>query len=107
MVTVRGLLRRPGYRAAVIASGSQAGEVAQFTTLGQPLVGQHTDCCCRHTTYDAFLREIAVTVVSDGTCVFEPVDPASTQDRQQRALQYLQYYYQARIADADTVLAQG
>ncbi len=71
------------------------------------LVGQHTDCCCRHTTYDAFLRDIAVTVVSDGTCVFEPVDPASTEDRQQRALQYLQYYYQARIADADTVLAQG
>ena len=71
------------------------------------LVGQHTDCCCRHTTYDAFLREIAVTVVSDGTCVFEPVDPASVADRQQRALSYLEYYYRARVADTDTVLAQG
>lgn len=33
------------------------------------LVGQHIDCCCCwHTTYNAFLRGIAVTVVSDGTC---------------------------------------
>ena len=71
------------------------------------LVGQHTDCCCRHTTYDAFLRGIAVTVVSDGTCVFEPADPDTVQERQQRALQYLGYYYNARIADTDTVLAQG
>lgn len=71
------------------------------------LVGQHTDCCCRHTTYDAFVRGIAVTVVSDATCVFEPADPPSVADRQQRALDYLQFYYHARVADTDTVLAQG
>ncbi len=71
------------------------------------LVGQHTDCCCRHTTYDAFLRDIAVTVVSDGTCVYEPIDPATTEERQQRALDYLAFYYRARVADTDTVLAQG
>ena len=34
------------------------------------IVGQHTNCCCRHTTYDAFLRGIEVAVVSDATCVF-------------------------------------
>ncbi|MDP9398784.1 MAG: cysteine hydrolase [Actinomycetota bacterium] len=71
------------------------------------LVGQHTDCCCRHTTYDAFLRGIAMTVVSDATCVYEPVDPATVEERQQQALQYLGFYYNARIADSDTVLAQG
>lgn len=68
------------------------------------LAGQHTDCCCRHTSYDAFLRGIAVTVVSDATCVYAP---ATTEDRQQQALQYLQRYYNARIADTDTVLSQG
>ena len=71
------------------------------------IVGQHTDCCCRHTTYDAFARGIGVTVVSDATCVFEPVDPASVPDRQQAALDYLAFYYKARVADTDTVLAQG
>lgn len=71
------------------------------------LTGQHTDCCCRHTSYDAFLRGIAVTIVSDATCVFDAADPASTEDRQRGALQYLEYYYKARIADTDTVLAQG
>ncbi len=71
------------------------------------LAGQHTDCCCRHTSYDAFLRGIAVTVVSDATCVYAPADPATTEDRQQQALQYLQRYYNARIADTDTVLSQG
>lgn len=71
------------------------------------LAGQHTDCCCRHTSYDAFLRDITVTVVSDATCVYAPADPATTEDRQQQALQYLQRYYNARIADTDTVLTQG
>jgi nicotinamidase-related amidase len=71
------------------------------------LVGQHTDCCCRHTTYDAYLRGIATTVVSDATCVFEPADPVSVADRQQRALDYLAFYYKARVADTDAVLAQG
>ncbi len=51
-----------------------------------------------------FLRGIAVTVVSDATCVYAP---ATLKHRQQQALQYLQRYYNVRIADTDTVLIQG
>ena len=39
------------------------------------VTGQHTDCCCRHTSYDAFARGITVTVVSDATAVYEPFAP--------------------------------
>src|SRR5690554_5407315 len=35
------------------------------------IVGQHTNCCCRHTSYDAFRRGIELAVVADGTCVYE------------------------------------
>jgi nicotinamidase-related amidase len=37
------------------------------------LVGQHTDCCCRHTAYDAFQRGLEVAVVADATAVYEPL----------------------------------
>ena len=36
------------------------------------VTGQHTDCCCRHTSYDAFARGITVVAVSDATAVYEP-----------------------------------
>lgn len=67
------------------------------------LVGQHTDCCCRHTSYDAFVRGIDVAVVSDGTAVFAPFDPDSVAQRQQAALDYLRTYYQADVLKADEV----
>jgi nicotinamidase-related amidase len=62
------------------------------------IVGQHTDCCVRHTSYDAFLRGIEVVVVSDATAVFEPLSEAPYDVRQQAALDYLQTFYKAKIA---------
>ncbi len=35
------------------------------------VTGQHTDCCCRHTSYDAFARGITVIAVSDATAVYK------------------------------------
>jgi len=68
------------------------------------IVGQHTDCCVRHTTYDAFLRGIEVVVVSDATAVFEPLSDAPYAGRQQAALDYLKTFYKAEIAStADLV----
>jgi nicotinamidase-related amidase len=67
------------------------------------IVGQHTDCCCRHTSYDAFTRGIDVAVVSDATAVFEPFDPDTTAQRQDAALGYLKTFYAADILSADQV----
>jgi nicotinamidase-related amidase len=50
------------------------------------VTGQHTDCCCRHTSYDAFARGIKVTVVSDATAVYEPFAAARYQQAQDDAL---------------------
>ena len=33
------------------------------------VTGQHTDGCCRHTSYDAFARGIQLVVVADATAV--------------------------------------
>ncbi len=68
------------------------------------IVGQHTDCCVRHTTYDAFLHGIEVVVVSDGTAVFEPLSDAPYAERQQAALDYLQTFYKAEIATSRDLL---
>ena len=62
------------------------------------VTGQHTDCCCRHTSYDAFARGIKVTVVSDATAVFEPFAGARYQQAQDDALHYLRTYYGAEVA---------
>lgn len=68
------------------------------------IAGQHTDCCVRHTSYDAFLRGIEVVVVSDATAVFEPLSDSPYGPRQQAALDYLQTFYKAKIAStADLV----
>ena len=61
------------------------------------LVGQHTDCCIRHTSYDAFRRGLDLTVCPDATTVFEPGSAESVADRQQRALEYLRNYYGAHL----------
>jgi nicotinamidase-related amidase len=59
------------------------------------IVGQHTDCCVRHTSYDAFLRGLALSVPSDGTAVFLPGSEEPAEARQSRALDYLCVYYGA------------
>ncbi len=63
------------------------------------VVGQHTDCCCRHTTYDAFLRGIEVAVVSDATCVFAPLAGDDYDGRQQGALDYLNTFYKSEVLE--------
>jgi nicotinamidase-related amidase len=67
------------------------------------LVGQHTDCCVRHTSYDAFIRAYELVVCSDATTVFEPGNDEPLSARQSRALEYLHTYYGARLEAAAVV----
>jgi len=64
------------------------------------VTGQHTDCCCRHTAYDAFARGINVVAVSDATAAYEPFTGGRYQQVQDDALSYLRTYYGAQIASA-------
>ena len=50
------------------------------------LVGQHTDCCVRHTAYDAFVGGYELIVCPDATTVFEPGSDEPVSVRQERAL---------------------
>ncbi|HTU72572.1 MAG TPA: isochorismatase family cysteine hydrolase [Trebonia sp.] len=68
------------------------------------VTGQHTDCCCRHTSFDAFARGIEVCVVSDATAVYEPFTGGRYQPAQDAALRYLRTYYGAQVADAADLL---
>lgn len=61
------------------------------------VTGQHTDCCCRHTSYDAFARGVQVTVVSDATAVYEPFAAGRYQQAQDDALHYLRTYYGTEV----------
>ena len=61
------------------------------------VTGQHTDCCCRHTSYDAFARGIPLTLVSDATAVYEPFVVGRYQSAQDDALRYLHTYYGAEM----------
>ena len=61
------------------------------------VTGQHTDCCCRHTSYDAFARGITLTVVSDATAVYEPFAAGRYEQAQGDALHYLRTYYGAEV----------
>jgi nicotinamidase-related amidase len=61
------------------------------------LVGQHTDCCIRHTSYDAFRLGYEIAVCPDATTVFEPGSKEPLVARQERALAYLTTYYGARL----------
>lgn len=67
------------------------------------LVGQHTDCCVRHTSYDGFVRGFELVVCSDATTVFEPGSGEAVATRQARALDYLRTYYGVHLASADAV----
>ena len=51
------------------------------------LTGQHTGCCCRRTSYDAFARGITVVAVSDAAAVYEPF--AAGRYQQARDVRYL------------------
>jgi nicotinamidase-related amidase len=68
------------------------------------VVGQHTNCCCRHTSYDAFLRGIDVAVVADATCVFEPMVGDRYDDVQKDALDYLATFYNSEVLEAADLL---
>ena len=70
------------------------------------IVGQHTDCCVQHTSYDAFLRGIAVTAPSDATAVFLPGSEEPVAQRQARALDYLRTYYGAQTPTTSELLRQ-
>ncbi len=68
------------------------------------VTGQHTDCCCRHTSYDAFARGIQLVAVADATAVYEPFAADGYQQVQDRALQYLRTYYGAEVTDVAALL---
>jgi nicotinamidase-related amidase len=68
------------------------------------VVGQHTNCCCRHTTYDAFLRGIKVAVVADATCVFEPMVGDAYDATQRDALEYLATFYKSEVLEAGELM---
>jgi nicotinamidase-related amidase len=68
------------------------------------VVGQHTNCCCRHTTYDAFLRGIEVAVVSDATCLFEPMAGDKYDEAQSEALGYLTTFYNSEVFETSELI---
>ena len=70
------------------------------------MAGQHTDCCVRHTTYDAFVRGHEVGVVSDASTVFAPLSDQPVEERQEAALGYLQGFYGAKVVSTDELLAE-
>ena len=65
---------------------------------------QHTDCCCRHTSHDAFTRGIKVVAVADATAVYQPFAVGRYQQAQDDALLYLRTYYGAEITDAAALI---
>ena len=68
------------------------------------IVGQHTNCCCRHTTYDAFLRGIEVAVVSDATCVFAPMVGDAYDEVQSDSVDYLSTFYNSKVFETADLL---
>jgi nicotinamidase-related amidase len=68
------------------------------------VTGQHTDCCCRHTSYDGFARGIQLVVVADATAVYKPFAADDYQQVQNRALQYLRTYYGAEVTDTAALI---
>jgi nicotinamidase-related amidase len=68
------------------------------------IVGQHTDCCVRHSSYDAFVRGLEVVVPSDATTVFEPLSEVPVEVRKQAALDYLKGIYNAEITTTAELL---
>ena len=70
------------------------------------IAGQHTDCCVRHTSYDAYLRGLEVVVPADATAVFQPLSEEAVQARQERALDYLRTFYGVRVVDTADLLGE-
>jgi nicotinamidase-related amidase len=68
------------------------------------IVGQHTDCCCLHTAYDAFRRGLDITVVPDATCIYAPTTEGQYEQRQRIALDYLHTFYGVEFNDTATLL---
>jgi nicotinamidase-related amidase len=68
------------------------------------VTGQHTDCCCRHTSYDAFTRGIKIVAVADATAVYQPFAAGHYQQAQDDALHYLRTYYGAQVTDTAALL---
>jgi len=71
------------------------------------IVGQHTDCCVRHTSYDAYVRGLQVVIPSDATAVFAPLSETPHEVRQQAALDYLATIYGAQITTTADLLAEA
>lgn len=67
------------------------------------VVGQHTDCCVRHTCYDAFVRGYELVACPDGTTIFGPSAGGHLMERQARALAYLRTYYGVALESTDSV----
>ncbi|KAN0032986.1 hypothetical protein ACTA71_011193 [Dictyostelium dimigraforme] len=61
------------------------------------IVGQHTNCCVRHTAYGAFIRGYQIKVPSDCVCVFKDAD-------NQDALDYLKNIYGSIITTSNDIL---
>lgn len=61
------------------------------------IVGQHTHCCVRHTSYGGFIRGYGIEIPADGVCVFDGVDNAA-------AIEYLRTIYGATITDSESVI---
>jgi nicotinamidase-related amidase len=68
------------------------------------VTGQHTDCCCRHTSYDAFARGISLVAVSDATAAYEPFAADRYPEAQDEALRYLRTYYGAEITSTSSLV---
>jgi nicotinamidase-related amidase len=68
------------------------------------ITGQHTNCCCRHTAYDAFIRGIETVVASDATCVFEPLAGDDYDRVQQDALAYLTTFYGSAVVASEALI---
>jgi nicotinamidase-related amidase len=70
------------------------------------IVGQHTDCCVRHTSYDGFLRGFEV-VAADATAGFQPLSEEAVEARQQRALEYLRTFYGVNVVRTAALLGEA
>jgi nicotinamidase-related amidase len=70
----------------------------QYGVTDVVVVGQHTHCCVRHTSYSAFVRGYGIEIPADGVCVFDGVD-------NQAAIEYLRTIYGAVITDSASIIA--
>jgi nicotinamidase-related amidase len=68
------------------------------------IAGQHTDCCVRHTSYDAYMRGLEVVVPADATAIFQPLSEEPVEARQQRALDYLRTFYGVSVVPTAELL---